>query len=49
MSNHVWIMSPLFHEFFGIFTSGSYQRAMKALEILASNSKHFRVYGVLNK
>ena len=43
-------MSPLSHErFFEIFTSGSYHRDMKALKILASKSKHFRIYGTFNK
>ena len=32
--------------FFEIFTSGRYHRDMKALKILASNSKHFRIYGI---
>ena len=35
--------------FFEIFTSGRYHRDMKALKILASGSKHFRIYGNLNK
>ena len=41
-------MSPLFH-FFEIFTSGRYHRDMKALKILASNSKHLRIYGIFKK
>ena len=40
-----WIMSPLSHGFFfEIFTSSRYHRDMKALKILASISKHFRIY-----
>ena len=34
---------------FEIFTSARYHRDMKALEILASNSKHFRIYGTFKK
>ena len=34
---------------FQIFTSGRYHRDMKALKVLASNSKHFRIYGTFNK
>ena len=45
-----WIMSPLSHGFFfEIFTSGRCHRKMKTLKILASNSKHFRIYGTFNK
>ena len=32
-----------------IFTSGRYHRDMKVLEILTSNSKRFRVYGISKK
>ena len=32
-----------------IFASGRYHRVMKALKILASNSKHFRIGGILKK
>ena len=32
--------------FLEIFTSGRYQRDMKILKILASNSKRFGVYGI---
>ena len=32
--------------FFEIFTSDRYYRGMKALEILAPNSKHFRIHGI---
>ena len=35
--------------FFEIFTSGKYHRDMKALIILVSNSKHFRIYGISTK
>ena len=34
---------------FEIFTSGRYRRDMKALKILVSNFKHFRIYGTFNK
>ena len=34
---------------FEIFASGRYHRDMKILKILASNSKQFRVYGILKK
>ena len=36
-------------DFFEIFTSGRYHRDMKALKILASNSNHFRIYGIFKK
>ena len=36
-------------EFLEIFTSGRYHRDMKIMEILASNSKPFRVYGIFKK
>ena len=36
-------------EFLEIFTSGSYDRDMKILKILASNSKQVRVYGIFKK
>ena len=36
-------------EFLEIFTSGSYDRDMKILKILASNSKRVRVYGIFKK
>ena len=32
-------------DIFEIFISGRHHRDMKALEILASNSKYFRIYG----
>ena len=35
--------------FFETVTSGRYYRDMIALKILASNSKHFRIYGTFNK
>ena len=34
---------------FDIFTSGRDHRDMKAQKILASNSKHFRIYGIFKK
>ena len=40
---------PYLMDSFDIFTSGRYHRNMKALKILASNSKHFRIYGILKK
>ena len=36
-------------DFLEIFTSGRYHRDMKILKILASNSKQFRVYGILKQ
>ena len=35
--------------FFEIFTSRRYHRDMKILRILASNSKHFRIYRIFKK
>ena len=35
--------------FFLIFTSARYHRDMNALKILASNSKHFRIYSIYSK
>ena len=46
---NLWIMPPLSHGFSEIFTSGRYHRHMKALKILASNSKHFQIYGIFKK
>ena len=40
---------PYLMDFLEIFTSGRYHRDMKILKILASNSKQFRVYGILKK
>ena len=40
---------PYLMIFLEIFTSGRYQRDMKILKIFASNSKQFRVYGILKK
>ena len=37
------------HGFCRIFTSGRYHRDMKILEILTSNSKQFRVCGILKQ
>ena len=42
-------MSLLSHGFFEILTSGRYRREMKVLKILASNFKHFRIYGIVKK
>ena len=36
-------------DFFEVFTSGRYHRDMKALKMLASNSKHLRIYGIFKK
>ena len=36
-------------DFLEIFISGRYQKDMKILKTLASNSKQFRVYGILKK
>ena len=36
-------------DFLEIFTSGSYDRDMKFLKILASNSKQVRIYGIFKK
>ena len=36
-------------DFFEIFISVRYHRNMKALKILASNSKHFKIYGIFKK
>ena len=36
-------------EVFEISTSSRYHRDMKALKILASNSKHFTIYGIFKK
>ena len=40
---------PYLTSFLEIFTSGKYQRDMKILKILATNSKRFRVYGISKK
>ena len=42
-------MSPYLIDFLEIFTSGRYHRDMEILKILASNSKQFRVYGILKQ
>ena len=42
-------MSPLSQIFFEILTSDRYHRDMTVFKILASNSKHFRIYGTFNK
>ena len=44
--HHVTLISWFFLK---IFTSSRYHRDMETLEILASNSKHFRIYGTFNK
>ena len=36
-------------DFLETFTSGSYDRDLKILKILASNSKWVRVYGIFKK
>ena len=36
-------------DFLEIFISGRYDRDMKILKILTSNSKRFRVYGIFKK
>ena len=36
-------------EFLEIFTSGSFDRDVKILKILASNSNRVRVYGIFKK
>ena len=36
-------------DFLEIFTSCKYNRDMKILKILASNSKRFRIYAIFNK
>ena len=40
---------PYLMDFLEIFTYGSYDRDMKILKILASNSKQVRVYGIFKK
>ena len=40
---------PYLMDFLQIFTTGRYHRDMKIMKILASNSKQFRVYGILKK
>ena len=52
MSNHKKVSEschPYLMDFFEIFTSGRYHRDMKALKILTSNSKDFRMYGTFKK
>ena len=52
MSNHTKISGsfhPYLMDVFEIFTSGRYHGDMKALKILASKSKDFRIYGTFNK
>ena len=51
MSNHTKLLDnvTLIPLIFQIFVSGRYHRDMKALEILVSNSKHFRIYGIFKK
>ena len=43
-SCHPYIMG-----FFETVTSGRYYRDLITLKILASNSKHFKIYGTFNK
>ena len=40
---------PYLIDFFEVFISVRYHRDVKALKILASNSKHFRIYGFFKK
>ena len=40
---------PYLMDFLEILTSGRYHKDMKSLKILASNSKQFRAYGILEK
>ena len=40
---------PYLMDFFENFTSARYYRDMNALYILASNSKHFRIYDIFLK
>ena len=42
-------MSLLPHGLLEIFTKGRYHRDMKIQQILASNSKRFRVYGIFKR
>ena len=42
-------MLPYLRDFLEVFTNGRYHRDMKAPKILASYSKHFRIYGTFNK
>ena len=43
---HVTLISSIFFE---IFTTGRYHKDIKALKMLASNSKCFRIYDTFNK
>ena len=52
MSNHTKFLDHvtlIAWIFFGIFTNSRYHRDMKAMKILASNSKHFKIYSILKK
>ena len=40
---------PYLMDIFEILTSGRHRTDMKALKILASNSKHFRIHGIFKK
>ena len=42
-------MPPLPNGFLEVFTSGRSHKDMKIQKILASNSKRFRVFGILKK
>ena len=42
-------VTPYLIDFFKIFTGGGYHRDMKALKILPSNPKYFRIYGIFKK
>ena len=46
--DHVTLISYIPY-LFEIFTNGRYHKDMKVLKILASNFKHFRIYGTFNK
>ena len=39
---------PYIMDFLEIFNSGKYNKDMKILKILASNSKRFRIYAIFN-
>ena len=52
MSNHSKFLKHITlisWSFFEIITSGKCHRDMKELETLASNSKHFKIYGIPKK
>ena len=52
MSNHTKFLdyvTLISWNLFEIFASDRYHRNMKALKILTSNSKHYRIYGIFKK